>query len=86
MSADRQAYSRYQILCADRDAWLEAGRRTRDTYYYDGISFWRVDGDGKKRLVPSWRAPAHGWRHADDCTCDLCAALRPARLCPASVA
>ena len=86
MSADRQAYSRYQILCAERDAWLEAETGDADAYYYDGISFWRVAGDGRKRLVPSWRAPAHGWRHDEDCTCDLCAAFRPARLSPASVA
>jgi hypothetical protein len=86
MSAHRQAYSRYQILCAERDAWLEAETGDADTYHYDGISFWRVAGDGRKRLVPSWRAPAHGWRHDEDCTCDLCRAYRPARLHPASVA
>ncbi len=84
MSADRQAYSRYQILCADRDAWLETA--DAQTYHYDGISFWRVDGAGKRRLIPCWRAPRHGWRHDDACTCDLCAARRPARLRPASVA
>ena len=50
-----------------------------------GPGFVRVAEDGRKRLVPSWRAPAHGWRHDEGCTCDLCAALRPARL-PASVA
>ena len=53
MTVHRQAYSRYQILCAEREAWLEVG--AEEAYYYDGISFWRVAGDGRKRLVPSWR-------------------------------
>jgi hypothetical protein len=86
MDADRQAYSRHQILCAERDAWLEGETKDGDTFYYDGVSFWRVAGDGKKSLVPSWRAPGYGWRHDADCTCYLCSALRPARLHPASVA
>ena len=77
MNADRQTYSRYQILCAEREAWLDGEGEDADSYYYDGISFWRHDPKGKRRLVPSWRTPGHGWRHASDCTCDLCAARRP---------
>lgn len=86
MSADRQAYSRYQILCAERAAWIEGETADADVFYYDGVSFWRVAGDGRKRLVASWRAPGHGWRHDEGCTCDLCAAPRPASLHRASVA
>jgi hypothetical protein len=77
MIADRQTYSRYQILCAERDAWLLGETPGDETFYYDGISFWRCEAGGRKRLVPSWRTPAHGWRHADDCSCELCAAHRP---------
>ncbi len=84
MTADRQNYSRYQILCAEREAWLD-GQATDDAFYYDGISFWRCSSNGKRRLVPSWRTPGHGWRHADDCTCDLCAARTPV-VVPLSVA
>ena len=86
MNADRQTYSRYQILCAEREAWLDGASADDDTFYYDGVSFWRRDPRGKQRLVPSWRAPVHGWRHADDCTCDLCGARRPVVLHPRSVA
>ncbi len=86
MNADRQTYSRYQILCADREAWLDGETARDDDFYYDGISFWRRDPRGKQRLVPSWRTPAHGWRHADDCACDLCRERKPAMLRPRSVA
>jgi hypothetical protein len=85
MIADRQTYSRYQILCAEREAWLLGETAGDGTFYYDGISFWRCEAGGRKRLVPSWRTPAHGWRHEDDCSCDLCAAHRPAAR-PVSVA
>jgi hypothetical protein len=84
MNADRYTYSKYQILCAEREAWLDG--ENADGYYYDGISFWRRDAKGKQRLVPSWRTPGHGWRHADDCTCDLCAARRTIAPHPLSVA
>ena len=77
MNAERQAYSRYQILCAEREAWLLGETPGDERFYYDGISFWRCEAGGRKRLVPSWRTPAHGWRHTDDCSCDLCAAHRP---------
>jgi hypothetical protein len=86
MSAERHTYSRYQIICAEREAWLDGETADDDVYYYDGISFWRGDARGKKRLVPSWRTPAHGWRHTADCTCDLCDARRPVVLHPRSVA
>jgi hypothetical protein len=84
MTPDRQTYSRYQILCAEREAWN--ADEDGGAYYYDGMSFWRRDGKGKERLLPSWRTPSHGWRHADACDCDLCAAHRPAELKPLSVA
>ena len=76
----RQAYSRYQVLCAERQAWHDGPAGEDDTYFYDGISFWRHDARGKQRLLPSWRTPAHGWRHAEDCDCDLCGSRRKERL------
>ena len=73
MDADRQAYSRYQVLCADREAWND-GEADSEAYYYDGMSFWRRDAKGKERLaalvahpgarLAPWRAvrlrPLHG--------------------------
>lgn len=86
MNADRQSYSRYQILCAEREAWNDGDAADGDAYYYDGISFWRLEQGGKRRLLPSWRTPVHGWRHEPKCTCDLCSARRPVTLRPRSVA
>jgi hypothetical protein len=86
MNADRQTYSRYQILCAEREAWLGGESTDADHYFYDGISFWRRDAKGKKRLIPSWRTPSHGWRHAGGCDCELCAARKTVVLRPRSVA
>jgi len=85
MDGDRATYSRYQILCAEREA-RNHGATDGAAYFYDGISFWRRDGRGKERLLPSWRTPAHGWSHADGCDCELCEARRPARFKPLSVA
>ena len=48
MTADRQTYSRYQILCAEREAWLDGEAADDDTYYYDGISFWRCDAQRRQ--------------------------------------
>jgi hypothetical protein len=84
MDADRHSYSRYQVLCAEREAWTDGG--DGEAYHYDGMSFWRRDTRGKERLLPSWRTPAHGWRHRDGCDCELCRAHRPADLRPLSVA
>jgi hypothetical protein len=89
MDGDRQTYSRYQVLCAEREAWNGSdGTHSGDgdAYYYDGISFWRRDAKGKERLLPSWRTPGHGWRHSAACDCDLCRAQRPANVRPLSVA
>jgi hypothetical protein len=86
MIADRQTYSRYQILCAEREAWLDAENPDSESYFYDGISFWRRDPKGKRRLIPSWRTPGHGWRHSEGCDCDLCAARGPVAIRPLSVA
>jgi hypothetical protein len=85
METDRRTYSRYQILCTEREAWNDGGDEG-GTYHYDGISFWRRDDRGKQRLLPSWRTPAHGWRHRPECDCDLCRAYRPAEVRPLSVA
>jgi hypothetical protein len=86
MTADRQSYSRYQILCAEREAWNDGDDAEGEVYFYDGISFWRRDAKGKDRLLPSWRTPAHGWRHSEGCDCELCAARRPVELTSLSVA
>jgi hypothetical protein len=86
MDADRRTYSRYQILCAEREAWNVGAGEGDEAFYYDGISFWR-DAKGKPRLLPSWRTPAHGWRHAPACDCELCTARLPVVVdLPASVA
>jgi hypothetical protein len=84
MTPERQTYSRYQVLCAEREAWSDG--EDGEAYYYDGISFWRRDGKGKERLLPSWRTPAQGWRHAEACDCDLCTAHRPSKVQSLSVA
>ena len=87
MNADRQTYSRYQILCAEREAWLDGENADADSYYYDGISFWRCDPKGKTAPRPLLAHPGHaagGTR--SDCTCDLCAARRPVVMRPLSVA
>jgi hypothetical protein len=86
MDAERQTYSRYQILCAEREAWFDGGPVGSDSFYYDGMSFWRLGANGKQRLIPSWRTPGHGWRHATDCRCDLCVAGCPVTMRPRSVA
>lgn len=86
MDADRQTYSRYQVLCAEREAWNDGADGEVEGYYYDGMSFWRRDTKGKGRLLPSWRTPAHGWRHSGKCDCDLCTAHRPSEVRPLSVA
>lgn len=85
MISDHQTYSRYQVLCAEREAWHDGEKSGGDRYFYDGISFWRLESDGRKRLLPSWRTPAHGWRHETECTCDLCTTRRPL-VVPLSVA
>jgi hypothetical protein len=86
MDAERQTYSRYQVLCAEREAWNGGEGRGAETYYYDGISFWRRDAGGKKRLLPSWRTPTHGWHHAGACDCELCGSRRLHHVCPLSLA
>lgn len=72
MNINRHVYSRYQVLCAERLAWLDGDGLAAESYFYDGISFWRRSPKGTQRLVPSWRTPSHGWRHEHGCTCDLC--------------
>ncbi|HOU28763.1 MAG TPA: hypothetical protein PLJ89_07610 [Thermoleophilia bacterium] len=74
MKSGRERFSRFQVLCAEREAWLEGGASAGHDYYYDGVSFWRLLPDGTRRLLPSWRTPGHGWHHAEGCTCELCAA------------
>jgi hypothetical protein len=86
MDVDRDTYSRYQVLCAGHDAWTEAEAAGSVTYFYDGMSFWRREPSGKSRVVPSWRAPGRGWRHATHCDCDLCLSRRSARVRSLSVA
>lgn len=86
MIADRQAYSRFQILDAGREAWRDGEGPNGHDYYYDGMSFWRLETNGKKRRLPSWRTPQHGWRHDKACACDLCSQSGPAKVLPLSVA
>jgi hypothetical protein len=76
MDTDREAYSRYQVICAECEAWTEGGGVQGAGYFYDGITFWRREANGKQRVVPSWRAPGNGWRHDAGCACELCGARR----------
>jgi len=80
MDADRQAYGRYQVICAACEAWTEGDGVRNAGYFYDGITFWRHEANGRQRVVPSWRAPGHGWRHAAGCDCELCGSRRPVPL------
>ncbi len=86
MTKDRATYSRFQVLSAGYEAWRDGDRAADGAFHYDGISFWRLQPDGGRRLLPSWRTPGHGWRHTDDCSCELCSARRPAATRPLSVA
>ena len=78
MTAERQTYSRYQVLCAEREAWNDGEDAGDETYYYDGISFWRCEAGARKRLLPSWRTPGARLAPRGRLHCDLCAAHRPA--------
>ena len=60
---DRAAYSRFQVLCAERPAWARPALRSKEHFYFDGRSFWRRPERGRERLLPSWRAPRYGWVH-----------------------
>ena len=85
MTADRQTYSRYQILCAEREAWLDGETADDDTYYYDGISFWRCDAQGQEApgaLLADTRRTAGATRRTAPATC----APRARRRGPLSVA
>jgi hypothetical protein len=86
MNVDRNVYSRYQVICAECEAWTEGDGARTATYFYDGISFWRRDPNGKGRVVPSWRTPGHGWKHSADCPCELCESRRPVPIHGLSVA
>jgi hypothetical protein len=86
MDAERQTYSRYQVLCAEREAWNDGDSGEAESYFYDGMSFWRRNGKTKERLLPSWRTPTYGWRHAEECDCELCTVRRPAEKRRLSVA
>ena len=82
----RQTFSRCQVICAECEAWNQGEGPGTSTYFYDGISFWRREASGRAYVVPSWRAPGHGWRHAAGCGCELCTSRRPVPLQGLSVA
>jgi len=87
MIANRQTYSRFQVLDAEYEAWWREGDTLEEyRYYYDGISFWRMEGGGKRRRIESWRTPRYGWRHGEECGCELCIEHEPADIRPVSVA
>jgi hypothetical protein len=73
MAGDRDFYSRFQVLCAERPAWAQPALRRETHFYFDGLRFWSRSTDGTNRLMPSWRAPRYGWVHETDCDCRLCA-------------
>ena len=74
IDSDRAAYSRFQVLCAERPAWAQPALRGKDHFYFDGRGFWRRSQAGGESLLPSWRAPRYGWVHEPGCDCPLCAA------------
>ena len=76
MDAHAESYSRYQVICTACEAWTDSDAIGNAGYFYDGISFWRREANGKQRVVPSWRAPGHGWRHSAGCACELCGSHR----------
>jgi hypothetical protein len=65
-------YSRFQVLCAERPAWARPPLRRKESFYFDGRSFWQRRESGDERLLPSWRAPRYGWVHESGCDCGLC--------------
>ena len=84
MSVGHEILSRFQVVCAEREAWTEPDHG--DSYYYDGFRFWRTGAKGKSRLVPSWQTPGYGWRHDAACACELCVAPAAAKVRTLSVA
>jgi len=71
---DRASYSRFEVLCAERPAWVQPALRGKEHFYFDGRGFWRRRRAGGESLLPSWRAPRYGWVHESGCDCPLCGA------------
>jgi hypothetical protein len=66
MDARPKTFSRDEVVQAERRAWAENGRR----YYFDGTYFW-YESDHLLACDEA-SAPMDGWRHREECRCDLC--------------
>ena len=68
MQGQRKTHSRGEVVATGVEAW--AWMENFQTFYFDGLSFWRHDRKHESyRLVASRRAPARGWMHADGSPC-----------------
>jgi hypothetical protein len=63
-------YSRFQVMSAGMRAWVIDHRNV--TFYYDGLTFWRLNARRRRKHAASWECPRHGWQHERWCACDLC--------------
>jgi hypothetical protein len=72
MDESSHYFSRFAVVSEQAEAWaLDDKFRL---YAYDGTRFWRRRTHSTRySIVPSWKAPADGWMHADGCGCHLCA-------------
>ncbi len=69
-------YTRNQIHDAERFAWAGTDVAGEPQFFFDGISFWRRDGDGGTERVLADEVPDTGWWHRPRCNCPLCRSLR----------
>jgi hypothetical protein len=58
MSASISPRSRFSVLSQGEQAWARDGS---GSYFFDGLRFWMVRPDGRRRVVVSWRTPSYGW-------------------------
>ena len=66
-------YTLDEVAEAERWAWASSDE---GNFHFDGAVFW-YDARGEGHVVASADSiPREGWRHAEDCLCQLC---RPAR-------
>ena len=69
MDARPKTFSRDQVVQAERRAWAENGRH----YSFDGTLFW-YESDYLLACDEA-SAPTEGWRHSEECRCELCRTL-----------
>jgi len=83
-AASRAAYSRDEILRAERWAWAGKVGYGRTGFFYDGIDFWKQNQRDGTLPVAQAKTPVRGWRHKSTCNCPFChARSRAAGICDA---